>query len=235
MCEIGLSFYIKDANMFTNRNRVSSLNQKSHSKLESKDNNEMDSPKMDKPPMDSKEPKASAPDQDAPVSKSLKEVFMKFLESTSVKGVNKATKSDGITLKILWLFSTLVGLSLGIILICLIMMNYFNYEAVTQISLCDKCTPDFPDITICKLNVFGYELPGTTYSDYIDQIVAIRPNDTFLQDLAEQTGYDASDLQRTIFELYTIPGYVSNAFHESYFTMIGIPQNRTMVMQFCQW
>ena len=167
--------------------------------------------------------------------KSLKSEFVKFLESTSVKGVNKASKSEGITLKILWLLATLFGLGLGIALISVIVIGYLSYEVVTQIAMCDSCTPEFPDITVCKLNALGLDVTGVTYTEYNDILRGLLPNESQLESVLEERGLDPAEYTDLFQDFHSVSGFISNAFSNDFINNLEFRLNKSSLVHSCQW
>ena len=170
---------------------------------------------------------------DKPSSKSshLKQATKQFIHATSVKGLSKAAKSDHFFVKILWMTGTLFGLAFAIYLVSNLTIQYFEYETVIEIEKCATCTPDFPDITICNLNVIGsFDLVPDlmTFDSYVNMTKTI----------LREADHDITEDQRGVLEeMFSTAAYFSNLYLniDPLFEYLFSPGGRNILIHDCAW
>lgn len=93
------------------------------------------------------------------------QVVRAFLETTSVKGVSKVTKSRAMCLRVTWAVCVLFGLSMTVLLLWDTFRHYFAYQYITNtIDILEA--PPFPDITICKVIKYIIHITGIVNGAY---------------------------------------------------------------------
>ena len=107
-----------------------------------------------------------------PVKSKLKELIRTFATNTTIKGLAKAMRATLIFPRILGIMGTLAGLATGLYLLISILIVYFRYETVTKLEKCNECKPEFPDVTVCNLNVLGtlVDIGALHYQDYLGYV-----------------------------------------------------------------
>ena len=66
----------------------------------------------------------------------MKSTVQTFAQSTSIKGIPKAMKTDSLLLKCIWIIGTFIGLGVALFLLLLITLAYFRYDTVIEIDNC---------------------------------------------------------------------------------------------------
>ena len=161
----------------------------------------------------------------------IKKTLKTFLQTTSLKGVSKTAKTNGIPMRIIWILGTLIGLTCALFLICNVSIAYFNYDTVVLIENCVNCKPDFPDITVCNLNILSRleDFDILSYSDYIQLI-----DDIVNQYPSPQTNITNEQLI-VLTEMYTILSYFYNVDLSAFWEHLNSAEGRNDFVHDCTW
>ena len=97
----------------------------------------------------------------------------KFLETTTIRGVQRIVKSKSRVLFIFWLLAVLVAAALLIWQLSMVFIRYFKYPVNTlYVQSQDGQSTTFPDITICNLcPLVNEEKMNLRYTEYVIAIL----------------------------------------------------------------
>ena len=168
-------------------------------------------------------------DDNQTIKSALKLNVKNFMTTTSVKGISKAIKSESRVLRIVWITSTCTGLAISIILISLILVSYFHYDVVTNIDECSTCIPEFPDITVCPLNILSIlaDFPMTSYEEYIDQLHTVEAD----YNIAAYPERDYNSFK----ELLSVNAYYENFNQTGFLATYEALGGRNVFVHDCSW
>ena len=86
---------------------------------------------------------------------SIKILFKKRLEQSSLIGLSRATNTKYGIIRIIWLFCTLASFSVWTWFAIDIIMDYLEFDVITTTEINYKLKNNFPVVTICKSNFIG--------------------------------------------------------------------------------
>ena len=162
----------------------------------------------------------------APIKTEMKKVVNTWVQTTSVKGLSKAAKSDDHCTRILWIVGTLAGLGIALNLLYTLTSDYLKFETIIQIEKCSTCRPDFPDITVCNLNVLAsLAAVGVTYESYMTTIHRILSSNHNLT--AKQLG--------VLKEMYSTSAYFDNIDLDPIYDFLDAPGGINVFVHDCAW
>ena len=161
----------------------------------------------------------------------IKKTLKTFLQTTSLKGVSKTAKTNGMPMRIIWILGTLIGLTCALFLICNVCIAYFNYDTVVLIENCVNCKPDFPDITVCNLNILPRleDFDILSYRGYIQLI-----DDIFNQYHSSQANM-TNEQQIVLNEMYTTLAYFYNVDISAFWEHIISEGGLSDFVHDCTW
>ena len=178
-----------------------------------------------------KDGKCASDPADSPLKTDILQTLSVFIQTTSVKGVSKASKSNQLFLKIIWIGGTLVGLAFALLVLSTFTMEYLKYSTVMQIEKCTHCKPEFPDITVCNLNILSAlaDYGAWDYSRYVEFISLVSNNPDFVdQDLTDE------QINR-LYEMYSVSAYFANVDLTAFWTTFFAVGGQNLFVHDCTW
>ena len=145
--------------------------------------------------------------------------WLRFLRTTSMKGVPRIPKSEWVSLRIVWTIGVICLLIFAINQVAEVVVDYFKYETYTATEESmfhpTENIPPFPSITICNKNALSSRMDHAVVNEYRSKIHRCRKMDELDDDeqyvchhlksnsglfqylgasKATEFGHDASDL-----------------------------------------
>lgn len=107
--------------------------------------------------------------------KSVKEVFIKSVDSSTIHGISKLSNADKkSSVKIIWAFFIFISLAFCSGLVFSNVSDYYAFDVVTNIEVIPERPVLFPKITFCLYSPFT-----TNYSvEFLNKVVAAYPSDS---------------------------------------------------------
>ena len=163
----------------------------------------------------------------------LKNAVQTFAQTTSVKGIPKAMKTKSHFLKCVWILGTLMGLGCALFLVITLTLAYFAYDTVVKIEKCVDCKPEFPDITVCNLNI----LASLAALDQIDYAQYFNYTIDFLwgADASHNFSELSPEQQLYLNQLYTTRAYMGNYNIDDAWEYLWPPTGLAVFVHGCQW
>ena len=163
------------------------------------------------------------------VKNDCKEAAKTCFSSTSVRGIPRVLSARSTTLRALWILSTIAGFTTAVYLLVRILTLFLKYETFTNIKVCSNCTPDFPDVTVCYLNILNgiKDLDQTSYSQYKNRLSAIA---------GEFNASQLSEAEREYLEeLYSVSAFYGNTDIKSVSDQLVTVAGNTALVHDCTW
>ena len=109
-----------------------------------------------------------------PLDPDIKNDFMKFVETTGLRGVPRIVKSSHSLTKALWLTSFIVCLIMMIYQTTTLLVNFNNNDVTTHFNE-NQTKPEFPDVTICNNNPYdAFQKFEGSYNEYISKLLHLK-------------------------------------------------------------
>ena len=165
----------------------------------------------------------------------VKQVLVKYVEGTSLKGLPKAYKATSHFQRWLWLAALVVGFSVGLIQIIVLLQQYLAYETTIATVDSDKSSI-FPAISICNANPLS--MTFDLEPDYGDLSLEIYQNilPTLIPSFSTEQLLDVSvlsDFERTVIELLTGAAYFQSLSAEDRLYLQNY--TKSTIIQDCTW
>ena len=113
------------------------------------------------------------------------------------------------------------------------MIQYLSFNFVTNFESCMDCKPQFPDVTVCNLNLNGGAglLSNVPYSDYLYQVSELQGN-TY----QGQPRFYLEESWRNFQYLYSTQAYVNNVIYgDGLASFFLSPGSQNLLVHQCQW
>ena len=85
----------------------------------------------------------------------VRKELKRYARNSSVKGIPRILQSDNTFLKILWISTVLIGLTVASYLVSQNLAEYLSYNSVVNIHE-RTIKPTFPDVSVCKVGQITY-------------------------------------------------------------------------------
>jgi hypothetical protein len=82
----------------------------------------------------------------------LKKVILNSIQNLTIHGLPNIFKKDNILIKLWWLLLTIVSIFSSILFIRQTLLEYYNYNVITEIRINEAESIEFPIITMCNVN-----------------------------------------------------------------------------------
>ena len=97
-------------------------------------------------------------------------VFLKFLQTTDLRGVPRIVKSSHPITRGLWLVAVAACLVLMLYQTVTLLVNYYDNDVTTHFEE-NQIKPEFPDVTLCNINPYNaFEKFQETYGEYVAKV-----------------------------------------------------------------
>lgn len=87
-------------------------------------------------------------------STAIKQKWDRFVESTTLHGLQHVCTSRSVVRRVLWAVFLLSGIACFSYQSSKLIRKYLSYSTATKVSLVYEDTPEFPAVTICNFNTF---------------------------------------------------------------------------------
>jgi hypothetical protein len=104
-----------------------------------------------------------------------KQIFFNYIDSTDGHAIRNIFTTEYIGLKILWAISWLVGVAITIYLLTSSVLDFFDYNVVSQSRNIQERPMTFPKITVCNMDPFVSTESITFLSNVIKSNVEYTP------------------------------------------------------------
>ena len=109
-----------------------------------------------------------------PLDPDIKNDFMKFVETTGLRGVPRIVKSSHPLTKALWLTSFIVCLIMMIYQTTTLLVNFNSNDVTTHFNE-NQTKPEFPDVTICNNNPYdAFQKFGENYNEWVSKLIDLQ-------------------------------------------------------------
>lgn len=84
----------------------------------------------------------------------LSSILLKIIESSTIHGIPSIFRTKRHFMKLIWLVSFIVSVSICSIYIIRAFTEYFDYDTVTKFKIVNEVPTLFPTVTFCNINPF---------------------------------------------------------------------------------
>ncbi len=140
-------------------------------------------------------------------SRKLKDIFKECLSGTTGHGIPNIIKTEYVCLKIFWVVVWLIGLGLTIYIVSKSIMDYFDFDIISQIQIINDRPQLFPKVTICNTDPFVTDNSITFLADII------RNESAYSQEI--KTSGKTTDLDLVNHFILYVPGFKSVALFQA--------------------
>jgi len=141
-----------------------------------------------------------------------------YAEHSTIKCLPKLVHSKSMPHKVLWLFTFVSGVAIGLYLLSGLWNTYFSYQVTLSISAKEEGRPPFPDVTVCNLNPLWDNAPNWGLLARIDGVADPLTYDQYIY-LLYTTMYkpESNDtvFEGTNQELYSVSGYLKHTEYDN--------------------
>ena len=145
------------------------------------------------------------------MAKSVKSTILKYCETTSVRGVPQALKSDDRVVRVIWIAALFVSVSMTVWQLQRVFSRYCDYQTVSTMREV-KDAAVFPAVTACNTSPLGdKENAKLTWNAYLETVKYRKSLvSTVIADDAELSKYANDTWIDILSELETPSGYFAN-------------------------
>lgn len=118
-----------------------------------------------------------------------KSTVIKFMETSSIKGLPRIVRAPNPVLRIVWLLGFLFGMAMAIYYLYALLAVYFSHTSVTSISE-GHSNVSFPDVTVCNLNpISNLEGGEIRYAEHVTNIGILQRKHDGNKEITEMLAY----------------------------------------------